>query len=353
MNSFDKDGNVNFSVSIGNILPAGFGGTGAYSICGLDNGDAIVSGRGNHNYGQPEYVAGYSLWLIESDGLSASEILFIADIVSPSDGDEVKFDSVHSVGGQNVALTIYKHNEYSIVKEYTDAGVLVSTISQPTTHTLGPTSTFSDSYNVIDSYAIDEDIVFTNVIVDVATEAYIKAAYKGDGAFLGQVVSDTHYNDMTGWHAAGDGMSLFYATDPSSGNSKIYKITKDTAFLANQTDWYRYPTPASDTGKVSLGTPDLGVSTPVAGALSGYKPHYFELRDIRIAIEAVAVLYENPDTTAAYTTSAGANNIFRIAIDSGQDDWTTPTLSHGARISDEHYSDIELVLDQLEISDRV
>jgi len=133
-------------------------------------------------------------------------------------------------------------------------------------------------------------------------------------------------------------------------NGDIREYVSDIA-PGDLTTWYRYPTPQSDTGKVSLGTSDYGLSVPADNALQGYPPHYFELRDIRDAIETVCVNYENPATNAAYTITAGTNNIFRVAIDSGQDDWTTPSVTHGYAITDEHWNDIELVLTQLEASE--
>lgn len=120
-----------------------------------------------------------------------------------------------------------------------------------------------------------------------------------------------------------------------------------------QTTWYQYPTPSTDTGKVSLGTVDYGVTVPTDTALQGFRPHYFELRDMRDAIESVSTDYENPATNNAYTLTAGADNIFRVAIDSGQDDWTTPTVTHADRIREDYYNDIELVLTQLESSSLV
>jgi len=121
-----------------------------------------------------------------------------------------------------------------------------------------------------------------------------------------------------------------------------------TAQTQNITNWSRYPTPGTDTGQASLGTSDQGQSIPTDTSLAIYRPHYFELRDMRAVIEAVAVQYENPATAAPYTITAGVNNIFRLGIDSGQDDWTTATVTHGSRIREDYYNDIDLVLTQLE-----
>ena len=145
------------------------------------------------------------------------------------------------------------------------------------------------------------------------------------------------------------------------GNSGFIELSGDfyfrngTALLkisttTNMTTWYQYPKPSVDTGKITLGSVDQGNTIPVDTALEGLRPHYFELRDMRNAIETVCVNYENPATNNAYTLTAGADNIFRLAIDSGQDDWTTATVTHGDRIREDYYSDIESVLTQLELS---
>ncbi len=131
---------------------------------------------------------------------------------------------------------------------------------------------------------------------------------------------------------------------------RSFILNHHDASTATQKEFFSYPTPASDTGKVSLGTPDAGLSIPANTALQGLRPHYLELRDMRTAIESVATGYENPATSSAYTTSAGVNNIFHVAIDSGQDDWTTATVTHKDRIREDYYNDIALVLTQLEQS---
>jgi hypothetical protein len=157
--------------------------------------------------------------------------------------------------------------------------------------------------------------------------------------------NDTYHSVIVG--ADGDWYAILNNTiGVGSSNPDIRRHT----MTATQTTWYHHPTPDTDTGKTTLGTVDYGYSVPVDAALVGLRPHYFELRDMRDALETVAVLYENPATAAAYTLTAGTNNIFRLAIDSGQDDWTTATITHSDRIRETDYSDIEAVLTQLELS---
>jgi hypothetical protein len=87
---------------------------------------------------------------------------------------------------------------------------------------------------------------------------------------------------------ADDGSVYVTSNSPTDGN----KVTRYTPVGGGeQTTWYHYPTPGNDTGKATLGAVDYGVSIPVDSALSGYRPHYFELRDMRTAIESVAVNY--------------------------------------------------------------
>ncbi len=222
--------------------------------------------------------------------------------------------------------------------------------------------------------------------------------------------------------------SVYISKIESSANLSIRIYDEDLTFIrsfnifhfdssaASQTTWYQYPTPGNDTGKITLGTVDGGVTIPVDVALQGLRPHYFELRDMRDAIETISVNFTitapteygtatatttnklvdsgqnftstvtvgdrvlnttdgtfttvsavDSDTTLSlnanifainegytitpyYTLTAGANNIFRLAIDSGQDDWTTPTITHKARPLESDYNDIDLVITELEAS---
>jgi len=76
----------------------------------------------------------------------------------------------------------------------------------------------------------------------------------------------------------------------------------------SQTTFYRHPNRGSTTGKVSLGTPDKGVSVPATTALDGYRPSAFEPTDMRGAIgdEAVDRFQEYDSGT---TTSTTANKL--------------------------------------------
>jgi hypothetical protein len=151
-------------------------------------------------------------------------------------------------------------------------------------------------------------------------------------------------------HIDGDDFKAYGINHVSTSEYRISHTPLDSTTGGTQTTWYQYPTPATDTGKITLGTPNAGLSVPTDTALQGLRPHYFELRDMRDAIESVALDYENPATATAYTLTVGTDNIFRIAIDSGQDDWTTATVTHKDRIREDYYSDIESVLTQLEQS---
>ena len=191
------------------------------------------------------------------------------------------------------------------------------------------------------------------------------------------------------------------------------KITKHNP-TSTQTTWYRYPTPGNDTGKVTLGTVDFGFSVPSDTVLTGFRPHYFELRDMRTAIEALAISYYYPvesgtatSTSASKLVDSGQNFDDTVAVGdvvsnttdsvsatvlvidsattlslssdifvSGETyeiktnlvvsgsvnnnlftiaigtvtDWTTPTITHLDRIRETEYSDIESVLTILEAS---
>ena len=167
---------------------------------------------------------------------------------------------------------------------------------------------------------------------------------------LGFIMSISGFFGTSTEYIVIDDSSFIYehrVTYPVGGT--LSKISGRTP-TSTQTTFYQYPTLAVDTGKITLGTPDYGATVPVDTALQGLRPHYFELRDMRDAIESVATDYENPATNAAYTLTAGTNNIFRVAIDSGQDDWTTTAVTHTSRIREDYYSDINDVLTQLELS---
>jgi len=238
------------------------------------------------------------------------------------------------------------------------------------------------------------------------------------GATTGDIVGIRYYNDeiyVIDRTSSGAGSKSTLSIFDKDGVLQISTIMFGDFTQPTQTTFYRYPRYDSETGKVSLGTPDGGTSVPALTGLDGFRPHSFELRDMRDTLELEAVQWgrevdsgETTSTTAnklvdstqnftstilvgdivtnttdgtkasvtaidsdttlsiddnimvsgddyrivsKYTTSAGSSNIFRNAIDSGQDDWTTVTVDAGDRIRDDHYSDIDSVLTELEAAE--
>lgn len=138
--------------------------------------------------------------------------------------------------------------------------------------------------------------------------------------------------DMRVW--ARDGMSISY---------------KDLTGITF-TDWYRYPNINSETGKVLLGS-DYGLSIPEDDAFEGFHVSYLEIRDMRDAIEAMIGDYKlNLGANPYNLIGPSPDNIFKLAIDSGQSDWTTPTLAYLKVIPADAYEDIYLILNLLDDS---
>lgn len=255
------------------------------------------------------------------------------------------------------AVTFTCNNDYAECRIYDSSGTLIETIPRPTTHS----ANYSDSFNWPQLITQSGFVLSSDVITDAfpATFAGDEMVHFNDGAYIGPSDYNTFDPSDTGFPGGGSqtgivtligqiGGKLYGIPGPSIDYYAMAAISTDYP----QTEWYRYPTPGSGTGSVSLGTPDYGESVPATDALTGYVPHYFELRDLRDAIEAVCVNYKNSATGNAYNlTVSSADNIFHVAIQNGQYDWTTASVTHGDMIRDEHWNDIDLVLTQLEASE--
>lgn len=292
------------------------------------------------------------VYVSDNDFTNETEILSF-DPTTTTTGEVYDLDAGSLYGlsdNEEFFVTVYEYNT-SPAQEcriYDSSGTLVTTFAKPTTGN-STAGTAPDSFNRFARKTPDGRIIAFAQLASTTARLSVFSP-------MGNHIKDDIFGQYT---QNGNNTTLF------DENSRIYRIanpiTADPDYImsydiddTNVTQWYRYPTPLSDTGKVSLGTPDFGVSVPTSSALQGYIPHYYELRDIRNALEAVCVNYKNPATGNAYNlTASSADNIFTVAIDSGQDDWTTPSVTHGEMITDEHWTDIELVLDQLEASELV
>lgn len=141
------------------------------------------------------------------------------------------------------------------------------------------------------------------------------------------------------------------------GTKTILKGSGETDTY-DQMEFSRYPDKGALTNPESLGTPDDGVAVPALDGLvtltngDAHRPHYGELDDMRLALEDLAPYYENTATGNPFNiTLADPDNIFTVAIDAGQDDWTTPIAASVERMRVTDLSDIDLVLEELEASD--
>ena len=342
---FQEDGTLDYEVLVdvqhqsATITPLGFASTTAK--------EAVYTFEVDGKY--------YTRAFTGDDG-TENEVLTI-DPTGATSGDDVGIRGTVAWSDGNVALTIYIDSDYGECRIYDTSGTLQSTIPRPTTHTSISADSFNNPLMLIDNNYVVCTRIVTSSDTPGGPATSCAAAFHASGKYK-EYFNIANFGDPSSPFI--DGGTLygllsvlgyidggFYGMPGPTVSGDIARVE----LTAPQTEWYRYPTPGSGVGNVSLGSSNYGVSVPATNALQGYVPHYFELRDVRDAIESICTDYLNPDTGVAYTTTAGSNNIFRVAIDSGQDDWTTPTVTHGDAITDEHWNDIELVLTQLEASE--
>lgn len=120
----------------------------------------------------------------------------------------------------------------------------------------------------------------------------------------------------------------------------------------SQTTWYKYPT-ASLGDKVSLGTPDGGVSIPALTAMELVPQRQNEVLDMRNAVEAVAVYWKNAVTGNAFNwTNLSSDNLYHVAVESGQYDWDE-SAGRGVIVREDLIDELDLCLTKLEESDLV
>ena len=146
-------------------------------------------------------------------------------------------------------------------------------------------------------------------VVDWDSRSYNKA-----GSELGTISSlDMETDDIRGasyyedeiyfFESLGGFIRVYNSTGTLQRESDIFSHTQPS-----QTTFYRHPNRGTDTGKVSLGTPDKGVSVPSTTALDGFRPSAFEPSTMRSAmqIEATDRFQEYDSGT---TTSTTANKL--------------------------------------------
>lgn len=247
-------------------------------------------------------------------------------------------DAIFSITATGSGTTAYRYNSN---------GTLLDTIPDDG----------SGGFSRANNFFVGNKIITSTGLVSngVLRESY----YQQDGTFIESVDLSTNVlgdaNDSTEDQSG----NLYFCSRYSSGGTnqnRVY-INDPSASEMEQTEFYKYPDAGAKTNPESLGTPDGGATVPALDALefltSGirHRTHHGELQDMRFAIETLAPYYENAATGNAYTLTQDADNIFNVAILSGQYDWTTPGELPGQMCKATDMSDIDLVLTQLEGSD--
>lgn len=173
----------------------------------------------------------------------------------------------------------------------------------------------------------------------------------GLGGFNGRIATDS--NNFLWWLGGGT------APDTATAHTKDYDGNNADSFDVrllsqpiSQTTWYKYPT-ASLGDKVSLGTPDGGVSIPALTAMELVPQRQNEVLDIRNAVEAVAVYWKNAVTGNAFNwTNLSSDNLYHVAVQSGQYDWDE-SAARGVIVREDLIDELDLCLTKLEESDLV
>ena len=391
------------------------------SVPTFRNPRAYMTHDGSDWYG----VSGdHTIDKFNTSGVSQSTITL--DEPNPTPPDQWILEAFGFDDDGNI-VAINSHNDTDIdeydsyISRYDSTGTLIT----------GSFTGGADSIKIIDAAAGNGGDVFLRIAINASDGRFVISevepdnndfgkteSYDKDGVEIGTidvdgiVVSIAYYDS-----------EIYVATRGTGGVTTMYVFDKDAdlqiakeIFVHNdpsaQTTWHRYPRHDSDVGKVSLGTPDAGVTIPSLTGLDGFRPHNLELNDMRDALETesgrrgvqvetgtttsttanklvqtgqdflttviagdtvrnttdttnTTVSAVDSDTTLSlnddimvsgddyiilspYIISVGTKNIFRNAIDAGQDDWTTETVESDSRIKEDYYSDIDDVLTELE-----
>jgi hypothetical protein len=264
---------------------------------GTDNGGCIIKFDGG--------AADISIKSISS--AEAVVNIITIDPSTASAGDPLDIVPRAHAGGDIVACSVAIHSQFGECRDYNHDGTLEQTTPQPTWY--NATTNESDSYTTPVIIFANGDRMCVDMLTSGTTTAAIQMVSKSTGAFRYGFDFAAMYspNVLSSVSSQGVVPTLSDSTGRLFGyGEQSHGTTSRVSEGSTQTTWYRYPTPGNDTGKATLGTVDYGASVPADAALSGYRPHYFELRDMRTAIESVAVNYYKPVTfgvTDGTTTS--------------------------------------------------
>jgi len=326
LKKFDLDGNEIAHVKRNHS--AGVGVTSGYLGVRILSNDSIIAlwyEEGETPNPARVYFNTYKVFSYNSSGGSESELLSFSLASGESIGNLIINDD------DDFLITEYVGGSYTI-KRYSSGGSFQSSLSNAiftasfTNNEYYGSITGKSSYNVFDILGNGLDfITLRSNTRDLVQDENgdIRASY------LNPSVSSER--------------GLYYMTEVN--------VNRDF----NQTEFFRYPDPGALTNPESLGTPDGGVTIPATNALQyltngkRHSPHHGMLADMRVAIETLAPYYLNASTGNAYNTDqADADNIFHVAIQELQYDWTTPGEVAKQMMRATDFSDIDLLLTQLE-----
>lgn len=276
---------------------------------------------------------------IGSNG-SGKTKLFTYTTTSTTNGDTIEAFPTMEFTQNKCAVFRNIYNGYTKVEIYSGTSV-------DETYTI---STYDNSTQIGDCFTVPRTQLLTGEYASIQLRAYTNTQPDAnDLAYRGINFADNGgTNGDAPTRTSAIGLDIDCADDSGNVYDGFTKYTKDAE---TQTTFYKYLRRGFTAQKTSLGTPDLGVTIPALDALEGELIHSEMIVDMRSVLETIASDFINPATGAAYTTSVGTNNIFRVAIDSGQDDWTSavdPTTDD--RVRSDHLTDMQAVILQLETS---
>lgn len=145
------------------------------------------------------------------------------------------------------------------------------------------------------------------------------------------------------------GQEIVVYSGMTSTETRTWDIYAYTVYAPGQTTFFKYPT--SDLlDKVSLGTPDEGVSIPALTALELVTQRGNELTDMHDAIEALLVNWKNAVTGNAFNwTNLSEDNLYNVAVELGVYGWKE-TGGRGVLTREDYIDEVDLCLAKLEAS---
>jgi hypothetical protein len=174
---------------------------------------------------------------------------------------------------------------------------------------------------IVNTGGSNTDYFVVITMLERTASEWHSTSYSNTGTNLGEIYSSriingaAYYEDEIYTYEAGY-IAAFNNAGTIQREARIFIHTEP-----DQTTFYRYPLRGTESGKVSLGTPDGGGSVPTVFALTGRRPSAFEPSTMRTAIQGeAAVRFKEYDSGT--TTSTTADKL----VDSGQNFSSTVEL---------------------------